>query len=71
LKVGAFKLAVQAKIRFRNVDVDIAGHAFRFLIFFLHINLIELQRQTDQLDDAVRTKNDEVKTLLNYKVWFY
>ena len=29
---------------------------------------IELQQQTDRLDVALAIKNNEVKTLLNYKV---
>ena len=37
-------------------------------LIFSNRFLIELQAQKDQLDVAVLTKKNEVKTLLNYKV---
>ena len=40
-------------------------------LIFSNRFLIELQAQKDQLDVAVLTKNNEVKTLLNYKVASY
>ena len=36
--------------------------------FFCVCYLIELQRQKEKLDIAVLTRNNELKTLLNYKV---